>query len=952
MIRATKEKTIRQLEKASGLSFVRVPAGRYRVGEAKKASKFAYPVSRKWRGKSPICIMRQTEVKVPSFYISTDVVRVSHWERLLQSKFGKKLEGAVPKAAIDWHGYNFVKDVTSSGLKYKQFAKDQEEEDPALTLPYEMSLRLAKVLGGSLPEWVQWEVATRGAEAYLYPWGNEFDTDQIKRSAYARQDSLFAYSGQLYRVDSFERYGEALSPFGLRGVARWGMEWNRTPRPLKTLSLDGTSGATIESHLLRSICDLGFNEVVIKGADFASMELAGSNHRAFSGPTLAMMLPAQDGNKVAGFRLVYLAEHGADLPPRLAKNFKKLAHLQKRYLELAVFPAHTDIPVETIERYWAHTARFSKSRSRLSIRVMCSLDLLEFTPVSKKNRRLAKKLDSYQGRRFWHGKPPYDTVRLPEKMIGYLDGLPIDKPALHRHLLDAHRPASGLLADLSRQDPYMWDHLLQHLLKAKRTSELLETVTDLRYLAARSFLYDVEASKKDLVFAQKFTTKDQGLQNLPDLLRDVLPLMKRCDSFNDMLVTLYNRLYGQGLLRPEFMPLVKRLATNLKPPYLVAQHARPWPNPSRLPNPEPQPEPQPQSQPIEMPGTSFGVLGAGVCAMSADGEVILSALRDEHFKLWDQQSGQIRLESQRDQIPEAQPFGRLRASIRDCALSADGRVIVSVESDDTLNVWDPQSAHLRLTLTQQPGPIWHNTRLPGLTGCAISADGRLIVSTHNDKLNLWALEPLVEQASLPVPEAEQACLPVPEVEQASRPVPAAPHSYKKRLTLIPEQGLRFLPLKVMGCAVSGNGELVVGIYQNSADLHVWDAQSGQLRFTLPAQGAYVTDCALTHDAKLIVSTYSGQFRGLVKVWDGKTGQERLTLEAHEGAVTGCAITRDGRLIITVSIDHTIKVWDSHRAAPLTTLVVDGPLYDCAVSADGERIVAIGERGIYFLRLVR
>ena len=923
MTQPIKDETLKHLEQLSGLQFVRVPAGTYTVGESKKASKFATPVSKKVRRQSPICLVRHTQVKLPAFYISSDIIRVSHWRQLLRSEFGATLKKAIPKVMIEAHQYNFVKDYRSGVREYKSFRKDQQEEDPALTLPYESCVQLAEILGAALPEWVQWEAATRGPDAYLYPWGNHFELAQVEYSNYRREDSLIAYKGDLYRLDSFGRYGQALSPFGLKGLARWGMEWNHTSQPLKTLKLDGQFGPMIESHLLRSICDLAFNEVVIKEANFSNVSLARSNHRAFSGTTLAMMLAPEHGHQVAAFRLVYLAEPSTDLPANIIRNLKKLGHLQPRFFELAVFPPYADIPVETVERLWAHTAGFSKSRSKLTMRVMCSFNLMEFTPVSKKNRRFANKLDSYQGRRFWRGKPPYDTIRILDVLVAYLNALPLDRASLHGQLLEAHRPPSGALADLSRKEPYLWDHLLEHLANAERIEELVETVTDLRYLATRSYLYDVEVIKKDIIFAQKYAPESKLLQKVPLILRDVLPLMKRCSSFNDMLTTLYSHLHSLSQQQPELVPLAERLVTSLKPPYLVPQHVLlNWPE-SRSTSSRrkdkreagkraqqagkraQKDQQEAEEQTFNIPGTSFDVFGAGMCAISGDGQVVLSLMRHDALKLWDQQTGQERLVLQKSGL------------IRDGAVSADGQVVVSVGTDDTLNVWDAQTGQLRFTLTKHLGPMWHDMRLPGITGCALSADGRVIVTALNDKLNVWDTE-----------------------------------TRQVRFTFIPDKGTRFLPLKVAGCAISGDGNLIVSILQNSADLHVWDGKRGQLRFILPAQGAYLTDCVLTHDGRLIVSAYSGQFRGLLKIWDGQTGEERFSLNAHEGSVTGCAVSRDGALIISVSTDQTIKVWDSQRGKCLTTLAVDGPLYDCAVTADGEQIVAIGQRGVYFLQLVR
>ena len=57
-------------------------------------------------------------------------------------------------------------------------------------------------------------------------------------------------------------------------------------------------------------------------------------------------------------------------------------------------------------------------------------------------------------------------------------------------------------------------------------------------------------------------------------------------------------------------------------------------------------------------------------------------------------------------------------------------------------------------------------------------------------------------------------------------------------------------------------------------------------------------------------------------------------------------------ILTVSKDRTVKLWSVQSGSCLTTLRVDGPLSSCAWFPDGQQIVVVGSRGVYFLRLMR
>jgi WD40 repeat protein len=66
--------------------------------------------------------------------------------------------------------------------------------------------------------------------------------------------------------------------------------------------------------------------------------------------------------------------------------------------------------------------------------------------------------------------------------------------------------------------------------------------------------------------------------------------------------------------------------------------------------------------------------------------------------------------------------------VRGCALSADGQTIVSASDDKTLKVWDGRTGQERFTLTGHTGEV---------RGCALSADGQTIVSISDETLKVW-----------------------------------------------------------------------------------------------------------------------------------------------------------------------------------------------------------------------
>jgi len=117
--------------------------------------------------------------------------------------------------------------------------------------------------------------------------------------------------------------------------------------------------------------------------------------------------------------------------------------------------------------------------------------------------------------------------------------------------------------------------------------------------------------------------------------------------------------------------------------------------------------------------------------------------------------------------------------------------------------------------------------------------------------------------------------------------------------------------------------------------------------TFEGHSSFVNGCAFSPDGQLIVSA---SWDRTLKVWDALTGEMLRTLEGHSAYVRGCAFSPDGQLIVSASWDRTLKVWDALTGQTLATFFADGPML-CRVLY-GEMIAAGGDRGVYFLWLVR
>jgi small GTP-binding protein len=264
------------------------------------------------------------------------------------------------------------------------------------------------------------------------------------------------------------------------------------------------------------------------------------------------------------------------------------------------------------------------------------------------------------------------------------------------------------------------------------------------------------------------------------------------------------------------------------------------------------------------------------CAVTPDGRRVVSALDDWTLSVWDLESGQ-RLRKLKGH----------KSSVWGCAVTPDGRAVVSASVDHTLRVWDLESG-------QEIGTLEGHTDV--VRGCAVTADGRRVVSASFDHtLRVWDLESGRELRKL-------------EGHTDS----------------------------VMDCAVTPDSRRVISASSDKT-LRVWDLESGREIGMLEGHTDGVVDCALTADRRRVVSASNDN---TLRVSDLESGQELRKLEGHADDVLGCAVTPDSRCVISASSDKTLRVWDLELGREIGKLEghTDG-VRDCAVTPDGRRVVS-------------
>ena len=268
--------------------------------------------------------------------------------------------------------------------------------------------------------------------------------------------------------------------------------------------------------------------------------------------------------------------------------------------------------------------------------------------------------------------------------------------------------------------------------------------------------------------------------------------------------------------------------------------------------------------------------GIPACAITLDGQYLVSGSFDNTLKVWDLKSGRClhTLEGHTD-------------AVWACAITPDGQYLASGSVDHTVKVWDLESGDCKITLEGHANSV---------LSCAITPDGRHLVSGSKDEtLKVWDLE-------------SGDCL----------------------------DTLKGHASSVLSCAITPDGRHLVSGSKDET-LKVWDLESGDCLDTLKGHESWVSACAITLDGQYLVS---GSFDNTLKVWDLKSGRCLHTLKGHESWVSACAIAPDGRHLVSGSDDNTLKVWDLKSGDCLRTLKGHAnSVLACAITPDGQYLAS-------------
>lgn len=643
---------------------------------------------------------------------------------------------------------------------------------------------------------------------------------------------------------------------------------------------------------------------------------------------------------------------------------------REHFLDLAIFPEDVDAPFSALEKLWNDLAPVDVEA--LCIRLH-QLSLLLKVDLTQRSIRLHDVI-----RAFLHRK----------RMSGL--------PAVHRRFLDAaRRGVAGAWRDLPQDETYLWRQISYHLEAAGLAEELATTVQDLAFIVARVALGDPHGTEGDLVRAERLAPEDQKLRSLHTAFANAKHLLIPCKLPEEITATFLSRLVAVSELRELVAASEERLAR---------QRLR-----ARFPFPD-----SPDPALLRTLAAFGGQVNA--CSVSADGSWLVTACSDGSVTLWD-----VLLGSEAWTVHEPADVPEDGEDLPVCdsyaALSADGSTLLAADVEGTVRVWDIVT-RVELCCLDVGGRVvsaalsadgrWGVCRSKSGTlrafetaggrivldaavdsssqgGCALSAEGRLLLATLDKKLCLWDLK----EAGLPrtwlAHDHYSTCCAL--SSDGTRTLSASDDGMA--LFCDAATGVELQRFKhgseIFGCALSAQGDLAVTAGGEGAML--WDTRTGAKLRSLVGHVGWGFSCAVNADGRLVatgggdqtaklwrdpliergsVPPFLANLRGgatdasgnllaavvddaTLEIWDLRTG-EQISCIQHPSALMECVLTPGGDLAISVADDGSARIWDLKTGECAVLLENGPPLTGCALSPKGDRFVAAECRDSGYIRV--
>jgi len=266
-------------------------------------------------------------------------------------------------------------------------------------------------------------------------------------------------------------------------------------------------------------------------------------------------------------------------------------------------------------------------------------------------------------------------------------------------------------------------------------------------------------------------------------------------------------------------------------------------------------------------------------AFSSDGKLVATASDDGTAKIWDVETGK-----------ELFTLSGYDGSVHDISFSPDGKHLVSAGDGGTAKIWNVTTGEEELTFGGHGDTVFD---------VAYSPNGNLVASSGLDEyVRIWDATSGSEVLALPFAGGDQ----------------------------------------LRGLAFSPDGTRIAVTSTQPPYGRVWDVSTGEILVNgFPGHRDAVIDIAYSADGKMIATASSD---ATAKIWDADSGELLYTLAGHTLPVTGVAFDPSGKYVATTSWDMTMRIWSIQPTSESLFIPIEAPWsMRVSYSADGKEILA-------------